>query len=245
VTTESQIAGAVAASPQRLLALWQEWEQAGEVSADVALAVAKALIDMARLDEALQVLERAGDSLRARQLRALAKSKLGHFDDAIEILAALRAEGAVDAETGGLLGGCYKRRWLAHDNPNDLRAAYRTYLETYEASGDSYPGINAASLALQLEKKDESVRIAQRVLTQVTLPAEQMSEWLFATRGEAHLLLGDLPNARDWYGKAVDSNPNAVRNIAAMRRQARANLAALGLELDALDKVLVVRARGR
>ena len=243
ISIEKAIAAASSAGPAKLLELWSGWQRLGATAPipHSSVLVAEALIGMARPEDALVVLQGAGDGLRATQLRALAKAKVGNIEDAIVALEGLRAQGALDAETGGLLGGRYKQRGLANDNAADLQAAYVVYLDTYEQSGDSYPGINAASLALTLGETEESVRIATRVLESVTLPPQQMDMWKFATRAEAHLLLRDLASARTWYRRAVGANPNEVLSIATMRRQARANLGALQLDEHALDDVLVVR----
>ena len=235
------IDAAAAAGSAALVDLWNQWKGTDARSTESAALVAEALIGMARPEDALVILQNAEDTTRCRQLRALALANTGAVDEAIQLLVILRDQGQLDEETGGLLGGRYKQRGVSSDNPADLRAAYEVYLETYRKTGGSYPGINAASLALTLGDKEASARLAAEVLDKVTLPPERMDHWTFATRGEAHLLLEDLPSARTWYGRAVGGIPNEVKSIATMRRQARANLQALGLDAHALDDVLVVR----
>lgn len=245
---------AVELGEKRLIGVWQALLSEGEVSPEARLQMAETLIGLARPDQALDVLESA-KSVRARQLRALALDKRGLPEDlesAIEILLRLYREDRDDgsrAETGGLLAGRYKR--LGRNQSNDvlLEKAFGIYLETWESTRDTYPGINAAALALELGRRDESRRLAQDVLTELEgLDRSQTSPWHYATFGEAHLLLADpteegaLETARHWYGLAVRSDPNAVQSIAVMRQQARIELGLLGFPEEALDDVLQIRA---
>lgn len=245
-TIERRIAAAGKAGLQSLLNLVRDLERTGEPLPDgVADSIAEQLIGMGRPRIALEVLEGAGSGFRTRQLRAFALAKSGDVEAAIVALEELNDE-TVDVETRGLLAGRYKERGLLNSDRSSMLAALEIYSETFHSAPvdarDYYNGINAASLELLVGDKAKSVEIATAVLALVTLPPEQMGLWHFATRGEAHLLLGDLPNARIWYRRAIRTSPNAVQHIATMRRQARANLTALGLDTNALDDTLVVRS---
>jgi len=243
---EQRIAAASRAGIQSLLDLVRDLERTGvPLPEGVADRIAEQLIGMARPNSALQVLKAAGDGFRTRQLRAFAMAKSGDLEAAIVALEQINDE-AVDAETRGLLAGRYKERGLLNSDRSSMLTALEIYSETYHAAPveerDYYNGINAASLELVVGDPLKSIEIATAVLGMVTLPPEQMGLWHFATRGEAHLLLRDLPNARVWYRRAIRTSPNAVQHIATMRCQARANLTALGLDTNALDDTLVVRS---
>ncbi len=226
----------------KVMELWHRWQSEG-VPDGAALEVAAILIGMFRHKEALEILKTLGDDLQVRQQYALVLAKSGRVDDAIEVLEGLKADGHDDTETLGILAGRYRQRALAAGGEGtDLQTAYNIYLEAYEDTKDTYPGINAASLALELEDPDEGSRIATEIVEQlVEVPRAEMDHWQFATLGEAYLLLDNLEDATRWYRKAVAANPNAVENIATIRRQARRNLENLKQTVDALDKVLTVR----
>jgi tetratricopeptide (TPR) repeat protein len=237
------VRAAKANGPERVFALWRGWQEARMPTGPAALFAAQCLIDLGDPERALQILDVAREGIRADQLRALALDRTGSMDEAIEILEKLYASGQMDEETGGLLAGRYKKRWKTSGctDAGSLRKSFQIYLETFERTGDSYPGINAASLALQLGQRAESGKIAQKVLNAMEgLPEQDLDEWKLATRAEAYLLLGDQEHARLWYGKAVTRSPVSHQNIAVMRWQARLDLRALGLADDTLNSVLYI-----
>jgi len=236
-----EVRAAAAADPQRVFELWKRWHDAGLPDGPAALLAAQSLIERARPDLALTVLGAAREGVRATQLRALALAKTGKIDDAIELLAGLREAGQLDAETGGLLAGRYKQKWLSGGNRAFLQSAHDVYEETFARTADSYPGINAAALALQLGRPDDAQRLARQVLESLaSVPESELDHWKLATVAEANLILGDVPKAAAYYGKAVARVPTAVENIAGMRRGARSDLRALGLAENTLDATLPV-----
>ena len=241
----ADVNAAAAVGAQRVYDLWQKWREAEMPDGPANLHVAQTLIGLGEADWALEVLKHAKPGDRAAQLRALALAKSEKLDDSIEILKRLydtqRTE--ADAETGGILAGRYKQRWLAGgcSNAADLRAAFEIYRETYERTKVTYPGINAAAMALELGNRAECGRIAQRLLPVLeAVHAHELDHWGLATFGEAYLLLSDLENAKKWYGRAVAYSPERHQDIAVMRRQARRNLSNLGLQPDALNDVLYI-----
>ena len=243
VAPPDEILAAIAAGEQRLMTLWQRWRDTDLPTSSAALPVAQALVDFGRPQKALDVLAEAEEGTRTEQLRALALSKLDRDDEAIEILVRLRAADALDVETGGLLAGRSKRLWQKTGRRAYLQQSYDVYWETFERSGDSYPGINAAAMALHLGDRSTCEKVARQVLHQLErVPVDEMDLWLLATLAEAHLLAGELADARTWYGRAAAKNPNALSSIAVMRRQARRNLGALGRPEDAVDDILEVPA---
>ena len=96
--------------------VFHEWRQSGLADPTPVIVAAEKLIGQGRPDLALEVLKSSTEGLRVRQLRALALAKNGQRDEAIELSERLRQQVELDAETGGLLAGRYKERWLlTHD----------------------------------------------------------------------------------------------------------------------------------
>lgn len=200
------------------------------------LRVGELLIGAGWLDSALEVLPPAEDSLRARQLRALALSKRGVDQPALDLLEPLMSEGngpvyqaaqleqvkQIDAETAGILGGVYKRMWLAANKPIRLAQALAAYEVSYLRTGDFYLGINVATLALLSHDRVKAERVAQAVLVQLgALQASALGSWALATLGEAHAVLRNHDEALKWYGQAAIKAATRPQEVAVMRRQAR------------------------
>ncbi|MBW1881653.1 MAG: DUF4071 domain-containing protein, partial [Deltaproteobacteria bacterium] len=128
-----------------------------DASEDKTLLAARILIGQNRPKIALEVLG-AGErgDLRAKQMLALALAKSGETDKAIELLQALVDQGATDPETLGLLAGRYKDKWRDKGDEAALRKSYQIYRDTFEQTGDSFNGINAAATALYCGEPTES-----------------------------------------------------------------------------------------
>lgn len=207
---------------------------------DETLRAAKILIGQNRPKLALELLEaREQEALQAKQMRALALAKAGKTEESIELLKTLVDRGEKDHETLGLLAGRYKDKWRDKGDIAALHASYQIYRDTFEKTGDSFNGINAAATALYCGKRVESVVLAARVLESFE-DMENVDHWNLATIGEAWLLQDKLEEAKKWYEQAVAKEPEFYQDIAVMRRQARINLKYLGKSENALDDVLPV-----
>ncbi len=68
-----------------------------------------------------------------------------------------------------------------------------------------------------------------------TLEVAEVSHWLYATLGEAHLLTANLDEARIWYNHAAQKAQGEIRDIASMRKQVRVILLETGAEMAQLD----------
>src|SRR5262245_3999152 len=107
-----------------------------------------------------------------------------------------------------------------------FRQAYDYYSQAYALRGHYFPGINAATLALlggtPGQSTDLATRVRDDVRAQLRQSANEGDDWLWATLGEACLLLGD-PDARGQYEKAVAlaRDSQAHGHIASMGRQVR------------------------
>ena len=104
---------------------------------------------------------------------------------------------------------------------------FRFYDQAFALSGDTFPGINAATLALLVGESERSRDIAatvrDSVLADLGEPGRGTDYWLLATLAEAYLLLGDQAGARDSYAQAVRlaREGNNDGDIASMLRQLR------------------------
>jgi len=179
--------------------------------------------------------------LEARQLTALALSKTGKTDEAIALLSQLQQEGHLDGETGGILGGCFRRKYEKTKNPLWLGRARDAYATAFDQTGDSYPGINAASIHLRLGDKPKARATAKRVLQALDLRKGPVDHWVLATRAEALLILGKVRDAASEYRRAVDHDIDLVQDFAVMRRSARTVLERLGRTPGELDDVFPIQ----
>jgi hypothetical protein len=199
------------------------------------------LLGQNRPDLALTTLAGTPETLRVRQLRAFAWRRNGAIDQAVELLEQLYRRDELDPETGGLLAGSYKARWLKTGDRAFLQRSYRVYRETYERSGDPFNGINTAAMALHSGDRPVSYQVAFQVRdTLLRRPRVELNHWGLATLGESCLLLEHFDDARDWYREAAGAAAGLPQDIAVMRRQARLNLEALKQPRDQFDDVLPV-----
>jgi hypothetical protein len=202
---------------------------------------ARRLIAIGNPQRALEILTLSPSTdLETLQLKALALSKTGETDGAIEILTQLQKDGHLDGETGGILGGCYRRKYDKTKNRLWLERSRDAYSTAFDKTGDSYPGINAASIQLRLGQTSEAQSIASRVLEAVDKRQESADQWTLATRAEALLILGKVDDAAKEYRRAVSHDIDLVQDFAVMRRSARTALESLGRSRSELDAVFPI-----
>jgi class 3 adenylate cyclase len=187
-----------------------------------------------------------GDA-RLRQLLALALARTGASNAAIPLLEALRAEGHSDEETIGLLARSYKDLWAqggtAAERQANLSRAYSYYAEGYRLSAGIWTGINAATMALLMGRKDEAAEIARVVRDrclqdEASHPAKATDYWHLATLAEAWLILRDLPEAEAAYLRAVHSGRPKPADTASTRRNARLIVRAHDADDTAIEHAL-------
>ncbi len=237
----AEIKSAAKGDGKRIFEIVNEWRATGSPDVAPLIAAAEALSGKGQFESALEVLEGAQATLRVRQLRAFALRKMGQVDEAIAQLEALCREGQLDPETGGLLAGSYKARWLKSGDMAFRQLAYQVYRETYERSGDPFNGINTAAMALHCGDEASMYQVAGQVRDRLMkVDNSKLTHWDLATIGETYLLQKRFDDARDWYGRAAGKAAGLHQDIAVMRRQARLNLQALGQPRDKLDDVLPV-----
>lgn len=148
-------------------------------------------------DLASAALANGPKSSELEYIRILALARMGSSRAALDQYRAsdLASSGAV--EHRALLGRLLKD--MASKAPADARraafaAAAEVYRAVYEESGDPFPGINAASLALLAGDRRAAERTARDLLEceAVARPADYFAA---ATKAEALLIIGDMPAA--------------------------------------------------
>ena len=170
-----------------------------------------------------------------QQRLALALAQMGSSRRAQEILNALVAKDPTNRETLSILGRTYKDRWCAEPEKQEyLRKAFDCYNRAFEvAPPDSYPGINAATIAVLLNETDKANRIARTVLE--ICEGQPDDYWKHATVAEARVVLGDVEGAKEAYRAAVASEEDNLRAFSSTRRQARVLSRQLYGRADAFD----------
>ncbi|MCA9739806.1 MAG: DUF4071 domain-containing protein [Gemmatimonadetes bacterium] len=219
-------------NPRSIHALALRWIETGLGGSDVPVEAARLLMAASDPERALEVLDEAleaadrgmepRDLARLQRARGEALAELGRTDEALDALEALSRAEPLDAWTGGILAGVYKRQWLALGKRRRslLLRAYQTYRDTYARTLHYYPGINAATLARLLGKEDEARALATRLRDRLSAEND-LYFWDEATLGEAHLLLGDHDAAVRAYESAVVQalEQRNRRALVSMRRQ--------------------------
>lgn len=169
--------------------------------------------------------------LRLRQLLALALARSGAPEPANNVLERLYQDGYRDEETLGLLARTHKD--LAREEGNvskatqHLRRAYEFYSQGYETSGGYWSGINAATLAFLLGERDSAGALARPLRERCRETLRGLAEsdgeryWLVSTLGQAALLLGDWPEAENWYSQAVELGRGDWGSLQSTRHNAR------------------------
>lgn len=189
-----------------------------------------------------------GDA-RLRQLLALALARTGASRQANHLLRRLVAEGHADEETVGMLARTYKDLAARASAPaarrEYLEHAFRHYSQAHVHSGGYWSGINAATLALLLDRHDESRTLAERVRRDCLVllqsaPAPGDRYWLLATLGEAALLTRETGAAEEWYAQATSLQGRSFGDLVTTRRNARLILRHLGADTARIDACFAV-----
>ena len=172
-------------------------------------------------DAARARLEEHSDDAWLHQRMALALAQMGSSSRAQEILNPLVEKDPTNRETLSILGRTYKDQWCANpDNEQYLRQAFDYYNRAFELPpADSYPGINAATIAFLLKDKDKAARIARTVLE--ICQRQPDDYWKHATVAEALVVLGDAEEAKKAYRAAVAAEKDNLRAFSSTRKQAR------------------------
>jgi class 3 adenylate cyclase/tetratricopeptide (TPR) repeat protein len=184
--------------------------------------------------------------VRLRQLQALALARSGVTRRANDILIQLHDEGHSDEETLGVLARTYKDLWTQSTDEQErleqLQLAYRFYNEAHERSSGYYSGINAATMALLLGRRERAVSLAGEVREACLEELKSLSPesddryWPVATLGEAALILGEWAEAEEWYGQAAEIGQAKYGELTSTRRNARLIIDYLQGDRQRIDK---------
>ncbi|HTU10006.1 MAG TPA: tetratricopeptide repeat-containing protein [Allosphingosinicella sp.] len=144
-------------------------------------------------DATVAAMEAGDDSGAIRHQQILALARMGDTDRAMEKFAEYGLEGSSNVDERTIGARIWKDR--AFNTPAGparqaaMERAFEAYHDVYRATHDSFPGINAATLALLAGREADSRALAEALLAapDVAAPADY---WKAATRAEALLLLG-------------------------------------------------------
>ena len=171
------------------------------------------------------VTEVAGDKVPVAllQVQALALTRVGSSERALQILAKLGGEHTNDPETLGLTARIYKELSAATADPAKkkelLSQAQRLYQLGLQKAGNAYCGINAATLAVLLDNFDEATRLAKLTLQQ---KSQDDDYYDLATQAEAALIQKNEAEAASLYKKACAVAGANWADLASTRKQCRA-----------------------
>jgi hypothetical protein len=171
--------------------------------------------------------------------QALASARCGAVEQAQRILAENESVLSGTHEYFSLLGRTHKDLWKLSGDPRQLEESYRYYHQDYVLEKERapalapFPGANAASMALLLQKTDTARTLAKEVLA--LLNGRSLDYWQQVTRAECELVLGHIDAARECYRTATAGSPQPYANLMTTRAQARLVLRALGIEPNSFD----------
>ena len=204
--------------------LWRkrtEWLNDPKVVRDFVKRAVAAGEFLSAYDAASAALENDPNNNWLHQRKAHALAQMGSSAKAQHILESLVEKDPNDQETLSMLGRTYKDRWCAQpDKKEYLHQAFASYHRAFEVPPpNSYPGINAATLALLLDETDKARELARAVLD---ICQQQPDDyWKQATVAEALVILGDTEGARRAYRTAVATERDNLQAFSSTRKQAR------------------------
>jgi adenylate cyclase len=148
---------------------------------------------IAAYDVASAAIAEGDESGAVRHQQVLALARMGDTERAMGLFATYGLDGSTDPHERAIGARLLKDRALAAPAGPERQAAmaeaFEAYHAIYRASGDSFPGINAATLALLAGDPECSRALARDLLVDPAV-AEPGDYYKAATRAEALLLLG-------------------------------------------------------
>jgi class 3 adenylate cyclase len=127
-----------------------------------------------------------------------------------------------------------------HRRKTMLQRAADLYEAIFRRSGDYYPGVNAASLALLCGDPSRAESLAREVLKVCgdQTPTSREEYYVRASQAEAHLVLGEVEAARTALRAAANSSDRDFSAVATTRRQLRRVCEARRIKTEVLDTLL-------
>lgn len=163
----------------------------------------KKLIDQGRYFEAQA---RANSELaissdnQIKQLYALALSKSGSPEDALEFMEPVYKQLPDDSEAAGILGSICKELFKKNQTTSYAIRSRDTYLRNFNSTKSFYTGINSASMSAMAGQAGRSREIASEVISLLDENSEDF--WVQATLGEGYLLTKNKIKATEFFIKA-------------------------------------------
>src|ERR1051326_2190820 len=177
--------------------------------------------------------------------KALALLRTGAIATAQDLLQDLYERDRSDLEIAAALARTYKDLGFLADTPalrkRHLERSHSLYFAAFRATGDVFPGINAAATALWLGRRKPAAVIADDVARRCAakLKSKPADYWLTATLAEAQLILGRTKEASRHF-KAARSQidlSHKCDNLNATRKQARRLCDHLGVDFLTFEKI--------
>jgi pimeloyl-ACP methyl ester carboxylesterase len=190
---------------------------------------------------------------RAAVSLAIALDSVGRRDDAMSVL---QPHCASDADVIGTLAGRIKRRWLVERRRSDADEALRLYGRGFELASHSPQAdhaqayYHATNLAFMHMAYGGDVGEASRFARETIRHAEaaprsaKAEHWRLASLGDAHLVLGDCPEALEYHQQAMQERVSAWQALSSQEQALR--LADLrGVEDDVIRRLAAIYVAGR
>lgn len=195
---------------------------------------AQGLISMDLCEDAMTLLQTARlhfpQSVRVKQLEGLALRRLRRYQDAIDVLSELKADGHQDPETLGILAASWDGLYQESGKALHLRRSrdlYRTAFQIHPK--DYYTGINAAAKSAFLGEPEETKRLVDLVIPLVKGASDGSDFWAGCTLAEAYLLQQSITLAAAQYRRMIDACPGRGGDFKSTCRQAKRICQALKL----------------
>lgn len=145
-------------------------------------------------------------TLRVQQLYALALSKCGMPEAALQFLKPVYDQHPDEPETAGILGGIYKGLFVKSKNQSYAILSRDTYRKNFTATKNYYTGINAATLSAITGQSKVAQQTALEVLASLDHP--DLTFWEEATRAEAQFISKDRAKALTSYTRVRELTGN-------------------------------------
>ena len=193
-------------------------------------------------DRSRQRLDAGSDDPRLRYLSVLALARSGATRLAVKRYRELRLHRVGDVDSASLWARIRKDAAFAappETRRGRLASAASRYAAVFRATGDPFPGINAATLSLLAGETHEAERIAAALLADGALAAPD-EYYGMATRAEALTILGRWDEAALAFGTARGFAGGDLGAISTSRRQLSALLGALAPSREISARLMTV-----
>jgi adenylate cyclase len=181
----------------------------------------------------------ASGAVRHQQVLALAR--MGDTERAMELFSVYGLDASQDPHQRAVGARLLKDRALAAaDGPGRqaaLEKAFAAYHAIYRESGDSFPGINAATLAMLAGRAEEARALATALLDDPAVAAAA-DYYRAATRAEALLLLGRTEEVTETLANETIGGSKDFGGRSSTLRQLSKIAAHLGMDRDARAALL-------